>query len=611
MGEMKTKEEKGRRFISIRVKFLLSLLLISALLIAAAAIISYRLTMDRVERIGMRLSGQYVISAGEDIRDKLHEIYKNADEIVGLKALHAMAELRKTELTGKEFLDLDAEIKRGVEAVAPLQSHKVSDVAYVAIYMKNGYGLELSNNQSFPFGAYEECLNYFIEAGATFSETEYDTPLWQICSVGGNNEYIPVYLRFIYEPVTLEKTGIIVLGLRNSTLRDTYIGYASKGYVLSTDGRILVAPISSGVGSSNDDTTTIIARLSEKKDSNGSLTYSSAKGEKKTVLYFRITSMKAYLIVPFAVEETDWESEMKSYVLAIVIISATLIAISIVLSFVISSGLTKSISYLNSFISKVEEGGERVRYTRRSNDEIGRLGEKLNSMLDELERIDRSRQEEMQLNQQMELQLMQQQINPHLLYNTLDSVLWGIEQRNYENAADVLKAVSEFFKISLSRGQTEIPLEDEVRMIENYMIIQNKARQKSFELVCDIPENLRKYAIIKLTLQPLVENSVVHGFAGYRDDGKVRVAARAEGGKVVISVEDNGIGMEPDEIEKMTAVLALPVCPKEHKHFGLYNIHRRIVQKYGEGYGLAIESEISEFTRISILLPLSNEMEME
>ena len=598
----------GRRFIHIRIKFLLSLLLISALLITAVVILSYRLTIDRVERIGMRLSGQYVISAGEDMRDKLQEIYKNADEIVSLEALHEMAQLQSTELSGSEYTKLDAAVKRGVESAAPSQSHKASDVGYVAIYMKNGYSLEVLNNQRFPFSGYEDCLKYFIEIGATYSETDYDTPLWQVCSIRGNNEHIPVYLRFIYEPVTLEKTGIIVLGFRNSVLRDTYKGYAPNGYVLSDEGSVLVAPISTSVGTSNDDTASIISGLRKKTSSSGNLTYTDLAGEKKIVFYFRITSMKAYLIVPFAIEETDWETEMKSYVLAILAISAALIVASIVLSLVISRGLTTSISSLNSFISKVEEGKEKVRYTKRSNDEIGRLGDKINSMLDELERIDRIRQEELHLNQQMELQLMQQQINPHLLYNTLDSVLWGIEQRNYDNAAEVLKAVSEFFKISLSRGQMEIAMADEIRMIENYMIIQNKARQKEFVLKCEIPDDLQNYTIMKLTIQPLVENAVVHGFAGYRDDGKVWVTAKRQENKVVISVEDNGIGMEPDEIQRMTDVLALPVCPKEHKHFGLYNIHRRIVQKYGEGYGLVIESEISVFTRITILLPLPNEL---
>ena len=605
MKKMSNTIAREKLFIPVRVKILFSLVLISALLIAAVVLLSYKLTTERVERIGMRLSGQYVISAGEDIKDRLNGIYDRADEIVSLEALHEMAQLQPEELGGHErYTQLDAEIKRGVENATPSQARMASEFGYVAVYMKNGYSMEMLNNQSFPFSDYEECLRYFIGMGADFSETGYDTPLWQVCSIRGNNEHIAVYLRFIYEPVTLEKTGIIMFGLRNSVLKDIYSGYAPKGYILSDEGTVLAAPISTNVGTYGPDTQAIAAKLTDASHSNGSLTYLAENGEEKTVFYYRLTSMKAYLIVPFALEETEWETEMDSYFLAVVIISVVLLAIAVVMALALSKGLTTSISSLDHFISRVEEGDDSLRYKKSSNDEIGRLGEKLNSMLDELDRLNSSRQEEILLNQRMELQLMQQQINPHLLYNTFDSVLWGIEQRYYDSAAEVLEAMSEFFKLSLSRGQAEIPLSDEVKMIENYMTIQNKARQKDFKLVCDIPENLQGYMIVKLTVQPLVENAVVHGFAGYRDDGVVQISAKELGERVVITVEDNGIGMEPDEIDRVSSVLPLPVCPKEHRHFGLYNIHRRIVQRYGDGYGLTIESEVSEYTRISISLPL-------
>ena len=133
--------------------------------------------------------------------------------------------------------------------------------------------------------------------------------------------------------------------------------------------------------------------------------------------------------------------------------------------------------------------------------------------------------------------------------------------------------------------------------------MQNKARQKQFTIVCDIPDDLLRQPIPKLSLHPLVENSVTHGFAGYCDDGVIAVRAHAEDDVCYIIVQDNGIGMEPEEVEKLQAVLKLPACPKEHRHFGLYNIHRRITQNYGEKYGLTIESELSEYTRITVRVP--------
>jgi len=290
-------------------------------------------------------------------------------------------------------------------------------------------------------------------------------------------------------------------------------------------------------------------------------------------------------------------------------VSGGLLLFAILVSTIISKGLTNSIASLMGFIGNVEKGNAQLRYRTKGNDEISILGEKINQMLDELESLSKSREQEMRANQLTELRLMQQQINPHLLYNTLDSVLWGMQQHNYEDASQILRALSEFFKLSLSQGRMEIPLGDEIRMVESYLDIQNKARQKQFAIVCDIPDHLLRQPIPKLSLQPLVENAVTHGFAGYCDDGVISIRAYVGGDACFIIVQDNGIGMEPEEVEKLQAVLKLPACPKEHRHFGLYNIHRRITQNYGEKYGLTIESELSDYTRITVRLPYHPEEE--
>ena len=292
-----------------------------------------------------------------------------------------------------------------------------------------------------------------------------------------------------------------------------------------------------------------------------------------------------------------------SYVATVAAVSGGLLLLAVIISTLLSKGLTNSIASLMHFIGKVEKGNALLRYQTKSHDEISILGEKINQMLDELESLNKSREQEMRANQLTELRLMQQQINPHLLYNTLDSVLWGMQQHNYEDASQILRALSEFFKLSLSQGRMEIPLGDEIRMVESYLDIQNKARQKQFTIICDIPDDLMHQPIPKLSLQPLVENSVTHGFAGYCDDGAISIKAHVEDNVCIIVVQDNGIGMEQEEVEKLQAVLKLPACPKEHRHFGLYNIHRRITQNYGEKYGLTIESELSEYTRITVRLP--------
>ena len=164
--------------------------------------------------------------------------------------------------------------------------------------------------------------------------------------------------------------------------------------------------------------------------------------------------------------------------------------------------------------------------------------------------------------------------------------------------------MSEFFKISLSRGREMIPLSEEIELIRYYLELQKLARNKEFRLDVDIPDSFMTFSISKLTLQPLVENSVLHGFSGYRDDGGIiSIQAKLEQDTLKIIVEDNGIGMMNDEVDEVNAALQVFPRPENFNHFGLYNINRRIVQQYGDAYGLYVESDISEYTRIVIRLP--------
>ena len=601
--------QKKQRFISVRAKILWSLVFVSVPLMIAVVLTTYSLSISRVERIGMQLSAQYVVSAGEDIKAELKSLYSVSDEIVSIPAVRNMAQLQGDIQASSEYERYDQEIKHGIEEAVPTLGRSGNyGFSNIALYMKNGYSLQISQNAGFSAADYDACLTYFSNQDARFAQAEYVTPFWQLCSMSGERQQMLSYVRFIYEPVTLEKIGVAIFGLRNEVLKNVFSVYAPNGYILSESGKIIASRNSKEIGSGEGNEPLLASIAADGRD-RGSAVYSDMTGKKQVSFYYRLSSMHGYLVVPFEMEQTEWRKEMRSYVVTVAAVSGGLLLFAIVVSTIISKGLTNSIASLMGFIGNVEKGNAQLRYRTKGNDEISILGEKINQMLDELESLSKSREQEMRANQLTELRLMQQQINPHLLYNTLDSVLWGMQQHNYEDASQILRALSEFFKLSLSQGRMEIPLGDEIRMVESYLDIQNKARQKQFAIVCDIPDHLLRQPIPKLSLQPLVENAVTHGFAGYCDDGVISIRAYDDGDACFIIVQDNGIGMEPEELERLQAVLKLPACPKEHRHFGLYNIHRRITQNYGEKYGLTIESELSEYTRITVRLPYHQEEE--
>ena len=169
--------------------------------------------------------------------------------------------------------------------------------------------------------------------------------------------------------------------------------------------------------------------------------------------------------------------------------------------------------------------------------------------------------------------------------------------------------MSEFFKISLSKGSDFVTLGRELQLIQHYLEIQHVARYQDIHLICDVGEDLYDYPVIKLLLQPIVENAIIHGFAGYRDDGTIRIEALKIADLLEIVVTDNGIGILPEEIEEIQQILRQNIKEKQGRCFGLYNINRRIVQTYGANYGLSIESEISEYTTVRIRIPYSEDQE--
>lgn len=599
---------REKRYISIRKKILLSLVAISIVLIFCVVAISYSLTTSRVERIGMQLSEQYVISTGEVLSENLSTLYTQTDSVLLSPDLRSLASLSKEDIDRGQHEAFSSSVKEHVDTMLSRSSSAQFAFDFAAIYLKNGYFYNDIGNRILPFSDFDGCVEYFSNNGVVITPFGYQSANWQLCDVRHEGKMEPVYLRYIYAPITMEKIGVVIFGTTNTALRSVYARNQVESYILMNSGHVLSSHSNTPIGTKNELTTAILDAIQKDNHSKGQITFKNKQNDDQIAFYYQLWSMQSYLITPFNLEQAKWGNELTSYILSILILSGGLILAAIILAFVFSQSLTKSTTSLVRFIEKVDQGNPHLRYQKVSNDEIGNLGDNINLMLDTIEHITQKREDEIRANQVMELQLMQQQINPHLLYNTLNAVLFNLQQKNYDSSTALVKSLGEFFKLSLAHGQMEVPLANEISLIEHFLTIQNRAKGKHYYFVCNVPEELLSHPVIKLTIQPLVENSVVHGFAGFCDDGIVSVSAERQKDRLKIYVRDNGLGIEESELKKLKDVLDMPVCPKTHRHFGLYNVHRRIVQKYGKEYGIDLESDPCHYTKITVTLPyLPNE----
>ena len=240
-------------------------------------------------------------------------------------------------------------------------------------------------------------------------------------------------------------------------------------------------------------------------------------------------------------------------------------------------------------------------------EEVQLLSDGIESMVGHLKRLIERNTEQEKQQRRTELALLQAQINPHFLYNTLDTIIWLIESGEISEAVAMVSSLSNFFRFSLSRGQNVITIQEEQQHIRSYLEIQHMRYRDLMEYVIDIPEELNAYILPKLTLQPLVENALYHGIKIRRRKGLIRVSGRLEGDQLVLEVADDGSGMTPERLEEVRASLV----NGRKEGFGLRTVHQRIQILFGMEYGLTLESDPDAGTKIYVRIPMqTNEKEM-
>ena len=272
------------------------------------------------------------------------------------------------------------------------------------------------------------------------------------------------------------------------------------------------------------------------------------------------------------------------------------------LNFLISARISDPILRLERSIRELDKGLANVEIEEGGCYEVQRLSHAVASMVSTMRYLmdDIVRQEGQK--RRSELEVLQSQINPHFLYNTLDSVIWMTESGQRQEAIQMVTSLARLFRISLSKGKSIIPLADELEHARHYMNIQQIRFKNRFTTEIQAKPGTEGLYTLKLIIQPLLENAVYHGMASAEDDGIIRVTAYREGEDLLIDVEDNGLGMRP-ELAASLLDEDRPELPTGGSGIGVRNVHQRIRLTFGEGYGLTILSEPDEGTLVRVRLP--------
>ena len=299
--------------------------------------------------------------------------------------------------------------------------------------------------------------------------------------------------------------------------------------------------------------------------------------------------------------------EVMSSVNTIVYILFTCVIISLVLvvivSFKFSRTLTNPIFKLKRLMKQAESGDLTVRFNFQHNDEIGELGQSFNHMIARIDQLIQMVYVEQENKRTAEMKSLQEQIKPHFLYNTLDTISWMARDYDAEDIVRLVDALTNMFRIGLSHGKDIITVKEEITHVSNYLYIQKIRYKDKLNYVIHVDESLYAIEVPKLILQPLVENAIYHGVKAKRG-GTITITGVPEGENLVFTVQDNGAGMPQEKVEELNRRMSERSVLDEQKSFGLFYIRERIQLCYGTGYGVHVESALGEGTRVTITLPL-------
>jgi two-component system sensor histidine kinase YesM len=395
--------------------------------------------------------------------------------------------------------------------------------------------------------------------------------------------------------------GIIVLNLKSErfleimqNVRGSLHGYLA---LVSPDGVLLSKQGKSRYQLNRED----FAQLRKRSAPSGSYVRKNAQGEKLFIVYdtLKINQWVLAAVVP----ERDLMAEagrIKGISIVIIII---LSIISAALATLFAGNIATSVRYLSEQVKRVESGDFDTRFEIAEKNEIGILAQGLTSLVTTVKQLLEQIREEQEKKRQIELLALQSQINPHFLYNTLGSIKHLIEMKENERAAKMVGALTKFFMIGISRGKEIITVAEEIEHIRNYLLILQMRYSRDFDFELNIDDEILNCKIIKLTLQPLVENSIYHGIKNKPAKGLIRISGYRDENYAFIEVYDNGTGIDESRLAKLRQSLEAADIAEHPMTFGLRNVSERLRLHFGPGYGLTIVSKAGEFTRVLVKLP--------
>lgn len=395
------------------------------------------------------------------------------------------------------------------------------------------------------------------------------------------------------------QTGVLLIDLKYGSIAELFnnVKLSGTGYVYLADGEgnLIYHPNRQSIASG------LVTEDSRSAAAHRDGIYSEQSGGDNRSIIVRGVGYTGWKLIGVVDQPVVTVGNTED-LLFIVVIFCAYFELLIFINFILSKKLTDPIQSLEKSVRDIEQYRDGKGIYVGGTDETRQLGYAIQRMVDQLRTLTDDIVREHEQKQKSELNALQAQINPHFLYNTLDIIVWMIENGQREDAVRVVTALARFFRISLSKGKNIITVRDELEHVRNYLLIQEMRYKNKFryEILCDA--EAEEMSTIKLVVQPIVENAIYHSMDFMDGDGLITIRATVEEHVLTVSVADNGLGMTPEVVERL-----LTNAPAEGSRrgsgIGLKNVQDRIRLYFGQAYGVTVESEPDEGTCVTLRMP--------
>jgi Predicted signal transduction protein with a C-terminal ATPase domain len=576
--------------LKIRERFLLSFVILIFVPTVMITFLSYNKSSEIIEkqvivstRQSFEQASKFILYKMDNIKDVSSILYMNKDlqNILG-------KDIRSYPLS--EQID---DYNNLLDILRPAQFNSSEDIK-IRVYVKNNSIYSNEGNTFINENSVKdtEWFKKVLENGIYWRPTyEYNYD-----GVQGRPEKIISCIRVINrDGLAGENIGAISIDVSEDSIyqiiNETNITSQGDVYLADEDGNVISSRDKSIIG----------------ENISGQKYFEEVKNETEGYKKVKLDSDTS-IVCYKKLENTDWQliaviplheiiSPSRQILSYLILIMALVLVVSLTAAYYISGGITKRIRQLTKNMKKVEEENWDLYIPVDSLDEIGSLQKSFNRMIENMRLLIKEKYEAEINKKSAELKALQAQINPHFLYNTLDMINWMALKYKARDISYIVGNLAKFFKLSLSNGKDIVRIADEVNHVKIYLDIQNKRFADSIKCIFDISEDIENYSTVKLILQPIVENAIVHGIQEKENkEGIIKVSGNIENGIIKLTVEDNGMGMENEQIEELL------YRPKS-KGYGIKNVNERIKLYFGEQYGLEFSSTIGSGTTVTIRFP--------